>query len=233
MARDPEELYRKVRARLAPDSGATDAERETSKIIMDRLRERYGQSLGASSASEEIGRSELLWTEAWEHDLLEHLGAFLGLQVHDLSQEDRRRHNMIFSGEQYLIDLLEELHPRQHRALNLALSAALFGYLNGAMPLPAEPGAPSRMRETEIEVPEYHARKPPRRSPPPGDVPQGVSDDVIGVIQSATRMGSGYRAETGRKRIVQQPLPPRKMPEEPPTPTDRDDPVPSPFWRRR
>jgi len=206
--------------------GTPEEERKTCQRIADALREKYPHLRDLDPTP---GEAVLLWSEPWQRELLEHIGMWLDLEVIDDRADDKRKAKaMRFRGPTWMTEVVEHVYDQQRPKLQKALDLTLFGYINGAMPMPVrepvhEPGpatpAPHGSSPASgYEFPAGHARggTVARSGPlPTRPVPDIAEDDVFG---AAVRLGRDNQADTGRKQIK--------------GPRGRRPPRPSPFWKK-
>lgn len=191
----------------ANDPGATPAEQETCRTIAARIREKYPQ---LADLAIEDGSCRLLWTEPWQRELLEHVGAWLDLSVTDEQENDKRKQkSMLFSGPTWLVEVVEYVYDQQRPLLQRALDVTLYGYMNGAMPLPEEvqplPDPGDRTWSGGAEFPTGHSRGGHAGPPADHHITVGMLDALDGadgVLRESLRMGRRHQADTGRKRLT-------------------------------
>lgn len=140
------------RIRALAEHGATEAERETARGILDRLRAR-GVDVDAP-APEELGEVIVRTKTDAEELLCGHAGAYLGLRAfYVLDRRGRRQARATrFRGPASMCALLPGLIAHHRERLARVTLYAGLGYLLGAMPSPPSTGSSSDATVSEADL---------------------------------------------------------------------------------
>ena len=141
---NPRETFKRLFA-IANGAGATDAERENARRVMDRYVEKYGDEVSIPETEPQIQR-DVVYADAHEDALSVHCGVFAGAKVYPVGKFlYRGRKNEKFRangkttryvGAESAVLAAVELYEHHRAKLNAMLHLSVNGYLFAAMPLP-------------------------------------------------------------------------------------------------